>query len=406
MSFTLFSTSEADSQTVRIVAALAGVNVTITDVKTVHDKSATGKGPVLSTASGNVAGLGAVLRFIARAAPTAGLYGGSVFENAAVDQWVDHATANLAPEASAWLAPILKQKPTEPEVYKNAKAGVNAALRGLNNHLNTNTFLVGQQITIADVANFVGSVDLIKRVLAGPTLRPLGNFVRWFNTIAHDPVVAGVVGAIEFCAKEEFAPKPEKKEAPAPKKEEKKAEKKAAKPANDDGDDEEDKPKEKKVNPLQLLPESKMVLDATKKSFFSQQPFNPDFFTEFWNNYDPAGYTIFTCHYKYDEENTQFWLTQNLLGGFLQRLDETRKWAFGNMFLAGASEEQGPWAFQGIWLFRGPGVPFEVTDCSQSEQFDWTPVDVSTPEGKAKVEQYFIGTTVNGRNVLERRYFK
>lgn len=399
MSYTLYSTSAVDSLAVRTAAALAGLTITVQDVKTVHDKSPANVGPVLDTGAGYIFGTGAVLRWVARAAGASGLYGNSNYDAAAVDQWVDYVSTALAPAASDWLTPIQKNKETTPEAYKAAKAAVVGALRSINNVLLSSHFVVGNTVTIADVYAYAVCVDLMTTVLAPPTLRSVGNVVRWFTTLRLGET-AFALSEFTACVKEAFAPK---------KKVEKKEEKKAAVVV---AAAVEEAPAAKKVNPLLELPDSKMILDQTKKNFFTQQPYNPEFFTDFWSGegeagFDPAGYCVYTMHYKYDSENEQFWLTQNLLGGYLQRLDPARKFAFGVMVLAGANEETKPWVFKGCWIFRGPAVPFEIVDCAQSDQFNWTPLDVSTPEGRAEMESYFIGKTVDGgKNVLERRYFK
>jgi len=405
MPLTLYTMSANDGNAVKIAASLAGLEVKIAEVKTVHDKSVANKGPVLETESGRVFGVGACLRYIARSAGS-GLYGATLFEASSVDQWVDFVSTTLAPNADAWLTPIQKNKPCDAEVFKTSKGNVNGALRAFNTYFNSNTFLVGHQVTIADILAFTVCVDLMTTVLPPAALKPLGNFVRWFVTIQHDPAFAAVYPNLELADKEAMAPKPEAKVAAAPKAAPKK-------PANDDEDDEETEAEKerkaapKKVNPLSLLPPSTMELDSVKKLYFNQIPYNPNFFAEFWNIYDPAGYSVFTCMYKYNDENTVFWQTQNLVGGYIQRLDEGRKVSFGCMMLTGADEETKPWILQGTFIFRGPGVPEEVMEGNpQSEYYTWTKLDVSTDAGKAQFQELMMGTTVEGRNVLERRYFK
>lgn len=389
MSLTLYTTTARHGEAVKIAAQIAGVEVKVENVKTVHDKSVANQSPVLATASGNVFGASAVLRYIARGSAASGLYGNSYNDTTAVDQWVDFISSTLAPNATAWLTPIQKKKAVEPAVIKAFKASTVSALRAINTHLISNTFLAGHTVTIADVLLFATAADLVTTVLAPGVRRPLPAFVRWFNTLANDPVFAGIVGEVAFTAKEQQAPKPAKKEV---KKEEKKVE----------------APKKKPVNPLLLLPESKMTMDATKKDFFSTAPYNATFFDDFWTEkYDPEGYCVYTCNYNYNSENEIYWQTQNLLGGYVQRLDGARKFAFGVMLLSGSDEETQPWTLEGGFIFRGPGIPFEVSDGNpQSEYYTWTKVDTNTAEGRKKFEDLMKGDTVEGRNVLDRRYFK
>jgi len=411
MALTCLTTSVAEGQAVQIAASLAGMDIKVETVKSVHKESVANKGPVLQTESGSVFGIGACLRYIARAAPSSGLYGATFYDAAAVDQWVDFTSTSVEPHRDAWMTPINTNKATDANVLKAAKSGVSSAMRAFNMHLNANTFLVGHQATIADILAFVTFAEMFARTLPEKQLsKQAPNFVRYFQTLAHDPSFAAVVGEIVPCETEEKAPvavakKEEVKAAPAPK-----AAKGAAKKEDDDCEVEEEKPKA--PNPLTLLPPSRMSMDAEKKRFFNDPstPFNANFFTEsnFWDEiYDAEGFSCYTCMYNYNHENEIFWQTQNLLGGYIQRLDAARKFAFGAMILSGKDEETKPWLIHGVWIFRGVGIPFEVTDCPQSEYYTWTKVDVSTPEGRALMQERFQSQTVlDGQAVLDRRYFK
>jgi len=409
----LLTTSAGESQAVQIAASLAGIELKVETVKSVHDKSIANKGPVLVTEAGHVWGVGACLRHIARSAPSAGLYGATFYDAAAVDQWVDYTSTGVEPHHDAWMTPINTNKPTSADALKNAKSGVNAALRAFHLHLNNNTYLVGHQITIADIHAFVSFAEMYSRVLPEKQLsKQAPNFVRYMQTLAHHPAFAAVVGELHECDVEEKCPVVAAAAAPAPKKAEEKKAAPAAKPKKPADDEEEDyaDEKPKAPNPLTLLPPSRMALDTEKKRFFNDPsvPFNPDFFKGFWDEiYDPEGYSCYTCMYNYNNENEVFWQTQNLLGGYIQRLDSARKFAFGAMILSGPDEDTKPWLIHGAWIFRGTGIPFEVTDCPQSEYYTWTKIDVSTPEGRAIMEERFTSKVVlDGANVLERRYFK
>jgi len=89
--------------------------------------------------------------------------------------------------------------------------------------------------------------------------------------------------------------------------------------------DEDDMPAVPKgKNALDLLPKSPMILDMVKKLMFTEKPHNPKFFDLLFEGsdeitlFDPAGYSVYTCHYKYNDEHTKFFLSCNLMGGFLQ----------------------------------------------------------------------------------------
>jgi elongation factor 1-gamma len=57
---------------------------------------------------------------------------------------------------------------------------------------------------------------------------------------------------------------------------------------------------------------------------------------QFWQIFDPEGWSLWICRYKYNAENKKVFMTSNLVGGFLQRSGDVRKWAFGVMQITGA----------------------------------------------------------------------
>jgi len=196
-----------------------------------------------------------------------------------------------------------------------------------------------------------------------------------------------------------------KKDKPA--KAEKKPKEKEPKEETMD-DEEEEKPKRKEKNPLDLLPESKMNLDAVKKLFFAEKPFSPSFFNSFWTTFDPAGFSIYTITYNFDEENKILFMTGNAVGGFIQRAEDVRKYAFGTLSIIAKDEESPPYRIVGSWIFRGPGIPKEMQDCDDYSYYVWTKVDSSKAEVRKRIEALFTADSLGGPNdnVIDRRYFK
>jgi elongation factor 1-gamma len=209
------------------------------------------------------------------------------------------------------------------------------------------------------------------------------NLNRWFMTIAHVPQVAAVVGEVVMCVKatepkyEEpaaaaAAHAPAAKKEQHPKKEEKPKPKKEEKPADDEDEDEEAEKKEKKPpNPLDQLPPSKLVMDAWKRTY-SNEDTKTVAVPWFFENYDPAGYSIWFCRYKFEIEASQVFMVANSLSGFIQRLDPLRKYGFGSLIIFG---EEKPFEVEGFWLFRGTEIPKEMTDCDDCELYTWTRAD-------------------------------
>lgn len=121
--------------------------------------------------------------------------------------------------------------------------------------------------------------------------------------------------------------------------------------------------------------------------------------------YDPEGWSFWFADYKYNEENDKTYVTMNKVGGFLQRLDFIRKYAFGKVLILG---EKPPYKIKAVWLFRGPEIPKQVLDeCYDVELYTWTKADINNPEQKARINDYFEEPdVVDGDKLLEAKCFK
>jgi elongation factor 1-gamma len=370
------------------------------------------KVPVLETPNGCIFESNAIARYIARLGDASNLLGASNFQKAQVDQWMDFCTNEVEPARGIWIYPIQGYLAFNDKAYNEAKKEMTNSLRVLNEYLLNNTYLAGNNVTLADITIATALVHLYQLVFTPKFLAPFANVTRWFTTLVNQPEFSKVVGKVEFAKEETMAAKAAKVEKPKAEKPAAAAAPKAAAPAksaNEELLDEMEKPKAKKKNILDELPASSMDLDTIKKLCFSQRPFLPDFFEKLWPQFDNAGYSFYTMDYKYDADNKEYWKLGNSLGGFIQRSDASRKYAMGCINAAGPVDEDsaGPWCLTGVWLFRGQDLIAEMKEENpDSEYYVWTKVDVTTDAGKAKVKEYYMGETVNGQQVLDRRYFK
>jgi len=374
-----------------------------------------GKVPILQTPNGNIFESNAIARYVARLRADSGLFGRTFFEAAQVEQWLDFSNNELEAPAGMWLYPIMGFMDFNQKVNAEAKKDIEAVFHILQNHLATRTFIVGERVTLADVVLVSALVGLFKMVLTPAFLAPFGNVVRWFTTCINQPQFKAVIGEVVFATEEAQAAKKEKaaaapkaaaaaKPAAAPKPAP------AAKPAKDDDEEEDDTPKEKKkVSILKSLPPSTMSLDATKKDFFSKKPYNPEFFNTFWSTFDKEGYSLWAAKYKYDDENKIFFMTGNLIGGWVQRLDEARPWAMGTVYIYSKDEDTSPYNVGSAWIFRGQNVPEEVMESSDACYYEWVKLDSSNADVQKEFVEHFIGerSPFNRElTVTDRRYFK
>ena len=82
---------------------------------------------------------------------------------------------------------------------KKAQADFGNALKVLNDHLKGKSFVVNDQITLADITIASTLLYPFKFVCDKKFLKPYGNVVRWFQACVSEPEVAAVVGKVEMC---------------------------------------------------------------------------------------------------------------------------------------------------------------------------------------------------------------
>ncbi|KAJ3033797.1 Elongation factor 1-gamma [Rhizophlyctis rosea] len=368
-----------------------------------------GKVPVFEGADGfNLYESNAIAYYVASLKEDTTLFGANKKEAAQVQQWIAVSDNEWVPIAAGWLFPIYGFLPENPQTTKKAQEDAKRVLNVLNQHLLTRTYLVGETVTLADI---VVATTLIQfyRTVFDPTFRsPYTNVNRWFLTVVNQPKFAKVVGEVVLAEKMAVAEKKKVEKAPKaekPKAEPKpKAEKKAAKKDDDDEEDEPSYADEKPAgkNPLDLLPPSSFNLENWKR-FYSNNDTRPTAVNWFWENYDKEGFSIYKAVYKYNNELTMTFMSSNLVGGFFQRLEKARN-AFGSMLVLGEDNNN---AIQGYWVFRGHGIPAEVTEAADFESYEFTRVDDQDKKVRDEVDAYFAwDETIEGKKFADGKVFK
>ncbi|XP_059447055.1 elongation factor 1-gamma-like [Corylus avellana] len=368
-----------------------------------------GKVPVLETPDGPVFESNAIARYVARLKADSPLYGSSLIDYAHTEQWIDFASLEIDANIGNWLRPRMGRGVYLPPAEEAAISALKRALGALNTHLASNTYLVGHSVTLADI---ILTCNLYTGFSHGMTKSFTSEFPhveRYFWTLVNQPNFKKIVGEVKqtesvppvAAAKKPSQPKESAK--PKPKQEAKKEEPAKPKP---EADEEEAAPKPKAKNPLDLLPPSKMILDEWKRLYSNTKTnFREVAIKGFWDMYDPEGYSLWFCDYKYNDENTVSFVTLNKVGGFLQRMDLARKYAFGKMLVIGSNP---PFKVQGLWLFRGQEVPqFVIDECYDMELYDWKKVDLSDEAQKERVNQMIEDhEPFEGEPLLDAKCFK
>ncbi|KAL4705782.1 hypothetical protein ACJJTC_016376 [Scirpophaga incertulas] len=334
---------------------------------------------------------------------------GSV-EAARVLQWASWADAELLPAACAWVFPHLGIMQYNKQNVERAKNDLIAALRVLDAHLLTRTFLVTERVTLADIVVFCTLLHAYQHVLDPSVRSSLVNVTRWWMTIAHQPHVKKVVSAPSLCAAppvydpkkfQELAPK---KEGGKKEKKEKKQEPPKKKEEPEPMDDFEEKPKESK-DPFDAMPKGSFNMDDFKRCYSNEDEAKS--IPYFWEKFDPEHYSIWFAEYKYPEELAKVFMSCNLITGMFQRLDKMRKQAFASVCLFGADNDS---SISGVWVWRGQELVFPLSSDWQVdyESYDWRKLDPSSEETKRLVQEYFSwsGKDKAGRAFNQGKIFK
>ncbi|KAI5957693.1 TEF4 [Candida theae] len=281
----------------------------------------------------------------------------------------------------------------------------------LETRLNDFTFLVGERLTYADLFVAAALTFGLSTVVGAPFLKKFPNVARWFNTVAKssfwegrfdsykpaDPPLVftppkkekkekapAAAAAAAAPAKKEAAPKAAAAEEPAP----------AAAP----------KPK----HPLEALGKPKAPLDEWKRTYSNEET-REVAIPWFWKNqYDPEEWSLWKVDYKYNDELTLTFMSNNLVGGFFNRLSASTKYMFGCMVVYGENNNNG---ITGAFLVRGQDYVPAFDVAPDWESYEFTKLDASKEEDKKFFDNMLAWdepVVVNGekREISDGKVFK
>merc|ERR1712004_619575 len=158
-------------------------------------------------------------------------------------QWMSMADSDILPAACTWVFPTMGIMQYNKNATERAKEDIKGVMKALNDHLLAKTFLVGERISLADIAVCCTLLSLYKQVMDPSFRGAYQNVNRWFTTVVNQPNAKAVLGEVVLCSKEaqfdakkfaEFSGKGDKKEQQPKKEPEKKKEKPAEKAEEED----------------------------------------------------------------------------------------------------------------------------------------------------------------------------
>lgn len=405
-----------------IAAEYCGVDINVVETTTAPAASLIKKLPVLEVVGSScIANSNAIARYVSKLRADAGLCGSTIVESAQVDSWIDFCSMDIELPATIWYYPVIGYFPSANSVAKEkAKKDLATALGTLNTHLAEKTYLVGEKITLADITIASALVYPFKFV-ADPKYRTaFPNVMRWFDTCVNQSAFTAVIGKVVLAQKElekatvPSGPDTNKKDNKKDKKEKKAMEpkpEKAPKPKEEKKPKKEEDgapPVKKEEHIFKIMDKEKpspFVMDTWKKTYSNCSDYQTAMNT-FFEMFDAEGWSIYRGDYKFNEENKVLFMTSNLIGGFIQRTDEIRKWLFGTCTIRG--EEGGLMKITHYFLIRGQEIEPLIKCNDDAEQYNWT--KLATPVSEADKKQLYdywcSEGPLDGEACLDSRVYK
>lgn len=112
-----------------------------------------------------------------------------------------------------------------------------------------------------------------------------------------------------------------------------------------------------------------------------------------WYRIDPEGYSIWRVDYKYNDELTLVFMSNNLIGGFYARLERAHKYAFGSMVVCGTNNNN---TISGYFIIRGQEIPEEVSDAADFDSYTFQKIEPSQYEEKKDEIYKYMAWEVEG----------
>ncbi|KAM9939405.1 hypothetical protein OXX80_001115 [Metschnikowia pulcherrima] len=298
------------------------------------------------------------------------LWGKNNTEYAEIFKWLSLTNTEFLPTAAKVFRPLTGQEPFNKRQVDDNKAALEKITSLYESRLTKYTFLVGERITFADYFAAFQFVRGFNFLFGAEWRKQNPAITRWFKTVSAQPLFKTVFAQIDFIAKPvEFTPPKKEKKAPAqeaPKKEAKKEVKKEeAAPA-------EQAPKPK--HPLELLGKPTQALDEWKR-IYSNEETRETAIPWFWKNmYNPEEWSLYKVDYKYNDELTLTFMSNNLVGGFFNRLSASTKYMFGCLVVYGENNANG---ITGFFLVRGQDYAPAFDVAPDWESYAYTKLDGS-----------------------------
>ena len=371
-------------------------------------------------------------------------------------QWVEFSNCEINQCNRNIIYPIFGWEELNKEDYNRDNNKIKEYLKNIEKELEKNEYIIGNQLTLADISLFAKLRFLMMFHLPEQMRNKLTpKLNKWFEKIMNSKEAIKAYGRTVLCKTpmKPFAGKVNKNKAENEKKEKKedkdnkdeekeknkkdknkgdkknkneKKEKQNDKKDKKDKKEKEKKEKQKKKepyvpgllelprfnikeienNPLDSLPPSKFDLSKFKNEFLNSSD-RKSSINNFWTIFDKDGYSIWYIEYNNtSNECITLFRTCVIKGDILEQLKYFKKYCFG---VLGAYGGNGNYKIKGCMVWRGNDIPEEIKNINCFKKISFKKLDCNEQKDKELVEEFWTKIDekdkVGDLPAVDARYF-
>mmetsp|Transcript_34114 Transcript_34114/g.78760 ORF Transcript_34114/g.78760 Transcript_34114/m.78760 type:complete len:316 (+) Transcript_34114:72-1019(+) len=164
-------------------------------------KNPSGKVPYLETEFGVLFSSNSIARYVAKSRADTGLLGSNFEEEGEVETWLEFGLHEVEIPLFTWAYPVMGMMEDAPAATKDAQADVKKALAVLEDALRKSPFLVGNDVTLADICLVCCLKEGFKHVLDPSFVKAFPKTCEWFDRCRQMPQFKTVFGEVKKCTK-------------------------------------------------------------------------------------------------------------------------------------------------------------------------------------------------------------
>jgi elongation factor 1-gamma len=168
-------------------------------------KNPMGKVPFLETETGCMWSSNAIARYVARCRADTPLFGMCFNDEGKIDTWLEFGINELEVPLMTWAYLMLGTAEEAPQAIATAQSDVERALTVLESQLKTSEFLIGDFLSLADIAIVCALREGFQRIFDPAFRKPYPKVCAWFESCCDMPEFKSVMGDVKLCTQADKA---------------------------------------------------------------------------------------------------------------------------------------------------------------------------------------------------------